>query len=211
MHTVLWEFCKDDYNEEEYADLAWVSGVTWTTAAVSDPIPELSTAATAAEVSAALEGSVDAKLAENITDAATYAAYRTWALGLAGVMPDAVKASPNAWLSYALNTAALIAAEPKEGDVVIDIFESSATDGAFEFIVKIDGIEVGDNALEANIKKVFDIEGVEKIGSGGVGFSSDNVEFNAAAPVNGNVKFTVTPKMEKDQMPDSFFFRVKMK
>jgi hypothetical protein len=41
---------------------------------------------------------------------------------------------------------------------------------------------------------VFDIEGVEKVGSGGVGFSSDNVEFNAVAPVNGNVKFTVTPK-----------------
>jgi hypothetical protein len=42
---------------------------------------------------------------------------------------------------------------------------------------------------------VFDIEGVEKVGSGGVGFSSDNVEFNAVAPVNGNVKFTVTPKV----------------
>ena len=26
------------------------------------------------------------------------------------------------------------------------------------------------------------------------GFSSDNVEVNAAAPENGNVKFTVTPK-----------------
>ena len=44
-----------------------------------------------------------------------------------------------------------------------------------------------------------------------VAFSSDNVEFNAATPENGNVKFTVTPKMEKDQKPDSFFPRVKMK
>ena len=44
-----------------------------------------------------------------------------------------------------------------------------------------------------------EIEGVEKLMSGGVGelgvgFSSDNVEVNAAAPENGNVKFTVTPK-----------------
>jgi hypothetical protein len=178
-----------------------------------DPIPELSATATAEQVTAALEGSVDAKLTANITDAVTYAAYRTWALGLAGVTPDAVKASPNAWLSYALNTAALIAFSPKEGDIVIDTFESVATDGAFEFRVKIDGIAVGDNALEANIMKVFDIEGAEKLVSGGVGFSSDNVEVNVAAPENGNVKFTVTPKGGAfgTTRPASFFFRVKMK
>ena len=61
-----------------------------------------------------------------------------------------------------------------------------------------------------------EIEGVEKLMSGGVGelgvgFSSDNVEVNAAAPVNGNVKFTVTPKVGNGEKPDSFFFRVKMK
>jgi hypothetical protein len=47
--------------------------------------------------------------------------------------------------------------------------------------------------------------------SGGVGFSSENVEVNAAAPQDGNVKFTVKPKMENGEKPDSFFFRVKMK
>lgn len=207
-HTLRWVYQKDS-SDKAGEDCAWLDEVVWTP--VPDPIPELAATATATEVSAALEGSADAKLAANITDAAEYAAYRTWALGLAGVTAQEVKDSAYAWLSYALNTATLIGTAPKEGDVVIDTFESSATDGAFEFIVKIDGIEVGDNALEANIKKVFDIEGVEKIGSGGVGFSSDNVEFNAALPVNGNVKFTVTPKMEKDQMPESFFFRVKMK
>ena len=69
-----------------------------------------------------------------------------------------VKESSNAWLSYALDTDALITAAPKEGDAVIDTFESTATDGAFEFAVKIDGIEVGENALEANIRKVFDMK-----------------------------------------------------
>ena len=176
-----------------------------------DPIPELSASATTAEVAAELEGSVDAKLIANITDAATYAAYRTWALGLTGVTPDAVKASPNAWLSYALNTATLIAAAPKEGDVVIDTFESAANAGTFEFAVKLDGVEVGENALEVNLKKVFDIEGTETLASGGAGFSSDNVEVNTTAPENGNVKFTVTLKMENGEKPDSFFFRVKMK
>jgi hypothetical protein len=180
-------------------------------AAVSDPIPELSGTATAAEVAAALEGSADAKLISNIKTAAEYAAYRTWALGLEGVTPEQVKFSPNAWLSFALDTDALITAAPKEGGVVIDTFESAATDGAFEFTVKIDGIDVGEDAREANIRKVFDIEGAEKLASSGVVFSSDNVEVNAAAPKNGNVKFTVSAKIMNYKKLNSFFFRVKMK
>lgn len=218
VHTIRWVFIKDDYDEADadYADCAWVSGVTWTPTAVVEPIPELGASATAAEVASALGGSADAKLAANIADAAEYAAYRAWALGLSGVTPQQVKDSAYSWLSYALDTDKLIAAAPKEGDVIIDTFESSATDGAFEFAVKIDGIAVGDNALEATIRKVFDIEGAEKLMSGGmgelgVGFSPDNVEVNAAVPENGNVKFTVTPKMENGEKPDSFFFRVKMK
>ncbi|MBR2940796.1 MAG: hypothetical protein IKC14_05740, partial [Kiritimatiellae bacterium] len=141
------------------------------------------------------------------------AAYRAWALGLEGVTPQQVKDSPNAWLSYALDADALIAAAPKEGDVVIDTFESAATDGAFEFTVKIDGVQVGDNALESNIMKVFSIEGAEKLACGGVGFSPDNVEVNASAPENGTVKFAVTPKGggEGTRRPTSFFFRVKMR
>ena len=30
VHSVRWTFLKDDYDEDEYADTAWVSGVTWT-------------------------------------------------------------------------------------------------------------------------------------------------------------------------------------
>ena len=206
-HVLRWEYVKDSSGAEG-EDCVWVDNVVW----IKDPepIPEI---IKDSEVAAALEGSVDAKLIANITDAATYAAYRTWALGLTGVTPDAVKASPNAWLSYALNTATLIAAAPKEGGVVIDTFESAATDGEFEFAVKIDGVEVGDNALEANIRKVFDIEGAGTLASGGAGFSSDNVEVNAAKSENGNVKFTVTPKGGAlgTTRPTSFFFRVKMK
>ena len=163
------------------------------------------------KVPAALEGSADVKLAANIKTAAEYAAYREWALNLEGVTPEEVKSSLNAWLSYALNTAALIIVAPKEGDVIINAFESAATEGAFEFTVKIDGIMVGENALEANLKRVFDIEGAETLASGGAGFSIDNVEVNTATPESGNVKFSVTPKMENGEKPNSFFFRVKMR
>ena len=209
-HTLRWVYQKDS-SDNAGEDCAWLDEVVWTPA--PDPIPELSATATATEVTAALAGSVDAKLAANITTAAEYMAYRTWALGLDGVAAQEVKDSPNAWLSYALNTAALIAAAPKDGAVLIDTFESAANAGTFEFAVKLDGIEVGDDALEANIRKVFDIEGAEKLVSGGAGFSPDNVEVNVAAPENGNVKFTVTPKGggEGARRPTSFFFRVKMK
>jgi hypothetical protein len=40
--------------------------------------------------------------------------------------------------------------------------------------------------------------------SGGAGFSFDNVEVNAAAPENGNVKFTVTPKVGNGEWARSF-------
>lgn len=172
-----------------------------------DLFPNVSNAQNVAQV---LSGLADAKLVANITTVAEYAAYRDWALGLEGVTPQQVKDSPNAWLSYALDTDALIAAAPKEGDVVIDTFESVATDGAFEFTVRVDGVEVGDDALEANIRKVFDIEGAEKLDMGDERWDMSNVEVSAAAPENGKVKFTVAPKGGGEK-PNSFFFRVKMK
>ena len=72
--------------------------------------------------------------------------------------------------------------------------------------VKIDGIAVGQNALEANIRKAFDVEGAEDLGNGT--FSDNAVEINAATPENGKAKFTVTPKSEN--LPQ-FFFKVKLK
>ena len=38
-----------------------------------------------------------------------------------------------------------------------------------------------------------------------------NVEVKAAAPENGNVKFTIAPKVRNGEKSNSFFFRVKMK
>lgn len=209
LHNIEWRYEKDK-SVDAGEDCAWIDEVVWSP---EDPIPELGASATASEVAAALDGSADANLAENIKTAAEYAAYRTWALGIEGVTAQQVKESPNAWLSFALDSDGLIAAVPKEGDVVIDAFGSATTEGSFEFTVKIDGIEVGDNALESNIRKVFDIEGTKTLASGGVGFSFDNVVVNVATPENGNVKFAVTPKGggEGVRRPTSFFFRVKMR
>jgi hypothetical protein len=50
----------------------------------------------------------------------------------------------------------------------------------------------------------FTVDGVEQAWLEGV-------KDYTAAPENGNVKFTIKPKMENGEKPDSFFFRVKMK
>lgn len=166
------------------------------------------------EVAEVLAGATDPSVAKNIKSVKEYNDYQEWAMGLPGASLQQVMDSPFAWLSYVFNTENLIAAAPKEGDVVIDTFENAATDGAFEFTVNMKDIAVGDGALEANIRKVFDIEGATELRSDGTsdgGFSSDNVEVSAAVPANGHVKFTVTPKMEGREKPNSFFFRVKMK
>ena len=173
-----------------------------------DPLPALGENATADDVATILGGVADAKLKVNVADAADYANFRTW-LEAKGIDHNDVAKSLFAWLSYALDTAGLVAAGPKEGDLKIDSFESSSTGGAFEFTVKLKDIAVGDGALEDNLKKVFDIEGRKKLSSGE--FSSNAVQVNAVQVDNGNVKFTVTPKVEKGEKPTSFFFKVKMK
>ena len=179
-----------------------------------DPFPELGVTATVEDVKAVLESAADPALA-NISDVATYNMFRLWANSVkvpssAPASVFAVKDSPYAWLSFALDTDALIAAAPKEGDLKIDGFTQGPSAGVFDLSVSISGITVGDGALEANIRKVFDIEGAAELDMGNERWDTGNVEVNAAAPENGKVKFTVAPKGGGEK-PNSFFFRVKMK
>ena len=78
-------------------------------------------------------------------------------------------------------------------------------------MASVDGVSVGDGASDANLRKVFDIEGASAINADGAGFSAENVEVTVAEPSGGKVKFTVTPKVEGSKTPGSFFFKVKMK
>ena len=97
---------------------------------------------------------------------------------------------------------------------MIEGFGNGAADGRFELMASVDGISIGDGAADANLRKVFEIEGASAImRSNGTenGFSADNVEISVAEPSGGKVKFTVTPKVEGGKLPDCFFFKVKMK
>ena len=178
-----------------------------------DSLPALGENATAEDVASILGGVADGKLKANIADPEGYANFRAW-LESKGIDHKNVTKSLFAWLSYALDTAGLITDGLKEGDLVIDGFGNGAEDGKFELVASVDGISVGDGATDANLRKVFDIEGTSAImraNGAEDGFSADNVEISVAEPSGGKVKFTVTPKVEGGKTPDRFFFKVKMK
>ena len=209
-HTLSWLYVKDEEGKGDGRDCAWLDKVVWTPA--PDPIPELPSTATADEVAAALGGLADTKLSANITDAANYAAYREWALGVktadgsAVAGAEAVKNAANAWFSYALNTAALIAAAPKEGDLTIGGFTQGSSAGFFDLTVSISGIAVGDNATAANLVKVFGVEGAGSLDESE--FKEENVDIEFGKPEGGKVKIKAIPK---DSVAKQFFMRVKMK
>lgn len=173
----------------------------------AEPIPALGGSATMVDVAAALTYSVDGRLAANVTDAATYGDYRAWAQSVKGsdgspAGTEAVKACPNAWLSYALNTATLIEGGLQDGDVKVEEFKPTA--GAFDLTVSIRNITVGDGATAANLTKVVSVVGGETLDS----FETGNVEIVLAAPVDGKVRLSVKPTVAA---PRSFFMKVMVK
>ena len=199
-HILRWEYVKDSSGAEG-EDCVWVDKVVWTND--SEPIPEVTKDS---EVPVALYGSVDARLLTNITNVTDYVSYRAWALGLEGVTRQQVKDSAYSWLSYALDTDALIAAAPEEGDLTIGGFTQGSSAGFFDLTVSISGIAVGDNATAANLVKVFGVEGAGSLNESE--FKEENVDIEFGKPEGGKVKIKAIPK---DSVAKQFFMRVKMK
>ena len=157
------------------------------------------------EYETALAGAADGRLLENITNDAQYAAFLAWAGGLENTTIETVRASPNAWLSYALDSASLIATAPSSGDVRIARFLPSLGSNAFDLSVSVAGVPVGSAATVANLAKVFAVEGAETPTEGL--FSTNNVNVVFSVPADGLVRLSVSPK---DLPVKSFFFRVKL-
>ena len=158
------------------------------------------------EYQAALEGAADARLLENITNDTEYASFLAWVGGLQDTTIETVKASPCAWLSYALDSTSLLAAAPSPGDVRIMRFVPSGGANAFDMSVSVAGVSVGGAATAANLAKVFAVEGAERPADGLFGTDCVNAVFGV--PSDGLVKLAVSPK---DASAKSFFFRVKLK
>lgn len=139
-HKVRWTFSKDDYDEAECRDLAWVSGVRWSpSGGGDDPLPE---AGDAAAVAAVLAGAADGRLKERIGSVAEYGAFRAW-VSAKGLDPQAVLASPHAWISYALGADGLFGNEPtiQIGGVAVALeVRVIVNDGEREVLVDADKV-----------------------------------------------------------------------
>ena len=204
-HTVRWVYFKDDYDEEDATceDCGWVDGVVWSPLAVLEPIPELPSSASADEVRVALEGSADAKLQENITDATVYGQYREWAMKIGA---ETVKGAANSWISFAVDSASLLEKVPEDSDLKIEEFKPAVAEGAFDFTVSVKDVTVGSGATDANLKKVFGLGGTTQLGV--EDFDPDKVALEFGTPINGKLKFTASPK---DKTAKSFFMKMKVR
>lgn len=172
-----------------------------------DPIPELSGTATDDMVGEALSGSADSRITSKITTLSSYNEYRQWIDGK-GLSHKATKASPNAWLSYALDAPGLIAktAALANEDIVIEsIGASDATAGAFDLVVSIGEAEIGEDATSARLAEALGVVGATELDESK--FSAERLTVTLERTDNGKAKATVVP----EGSPFSFFMRVKIK
>lgn len=177
-----------------------ITSIWFTVTVPTESIPELPLDATFKDVKAALAGSVDGQLAENIIDASTYAEYRQWAQKAKGaddklVGSAAVKASDKAWFSFAIDSPKLIEKEITADDVKIEDFAVSSSGHQLNCTVGIADVEIGDGANPERLKNVFNIEGTSQLGNGT--FDSDDFMLETAKPENGKVKLTAKPTPPK--------------
>ena len=201
-HVLRWMYHKDESGSDG-DDCAWLSEVSWEPTQVAEPIPELPENSTAEHVQSALAGSADSTLLANVTDAATYNAYREWALKIGAAE---VKASSFAWVSFATDSEVLLAKMPTDDDLKVEEFKPSATAGSFDFTVSVEGVTIGDKASEDNLKKLFGLEGTESLDP--AAFSSAKVALEFKEPQGGKLKFTATSAVDNAK---SFFMKVKVK
>ena len=200
FHDIVWRYTKGAFHGHENEDSVWIDEVQWTPGP-PDPLPRIDTDS---EVDEALEGSVDANLAENITSKTEYNAYRDW-VNRKGFEHQAAKDAHKSWLSYALDSSVLIDKRFRKDDLSIDLFTPYSA-GGFLFELGLNGVDIGDNATAANLAKIFGIEGASALDRND--FSSDNVTFSFGAPNDGKATIVAEPK---DGNAESFFLRATMR
>lgn len=200
-HTLKWIYKKNSDGTIAGNDCAWLDEVVWMPAGA---IPELGTGASSEMITLVLSGAADAKLAANIKDAAEYAAFRAWTMGLSGISPEQVKASPNAWLSYVLNTDKLIEGEISDGDLKIETFTLGSEDGVFDMKVRVVDASIGPDAALSNLIRAFVVEGTPSLTED---FSVEKVAVAFGEPDDGAATFSISPR----EIANAFFVRTRLR
>ena len=149
----------------------------------------------------------DVSLTAKVTNAEQYAAYRMWVLSITNgtTTTRSIKLCPHAWLSYALDAAALMAKATPIGseDVKIEsIAPSDEMSGAFDLVVNIADVQIG---TSARLAEVFDVEGATELNE--AAFSSNGLSVTLQRTDGGKAKATIMP----DGAPPAFFLRVNVK
>jgi uncharacterized repeat protein (TIGR02543 family) len=200
-HTLKWIYKKNSDGTIAGNDCAWLDEVVWMPAGA---IPELGTGASSEMITLVLSGAADAKLAANIKDAAEYAAFRAWTMGLSSISPEQVKASPNAWLSYALNTDKLIEGEISDGDLKIETFTLGSEDSVFDMRVRVADASIGPDAALSKLIRAFVVEGTPSLTED---FSVEKVTVAFGEPDGGAAIFSISPR----EIANAFFVRTRLR
>ena len=146
----------------------------------------------------------DVRLSDKIDGTASYIAFRSW-VESKRLSHDLVKDAPNAWPSYALDAPALMArnAPLASEDVVIGSIEPpSAAAEAFDLVVDIAGVEIGEGT---RLAEALGVEGAAELNESA--FSSDGLTVSISRTADGKVRATVMP----GGAPPAFFLRVTVK
>ena len=166
-------------------------------------LPVLPENATTDEIRGAFLSAVDQTLKKNIRDIRTYNSFREWATD---VGCGKVQSSAFAWMSYALNQGDLLSGMLMDEDLKVEGFKPVPNDARFEFIVDVNDIAIGPEALSANLKTVFGVEGSTTLGANS--FSEDAVDIEFVKSEDGKLRFTAGPK---EQDSKAFFMKMKIK
>ena len=201
-HELRWTYIKDDAGKEG-RDCVWIAAAQWE----RDPIPEVGASPTVEEIEDALYGSRDIRLMRRIVDASGYAAYHGWVDSVRGqdfASRQVLKDSPNAWLAFTLDAAALVEkAELTSADVVIESIEPSGVEAdAFDLVVGVGGAEIGEGA---RLAEALCVEGADELDE--AAFSSENLTTTFQRTTDGKAKAMIVPI----GAPPKFFLRVKVK
>ncbi|MBQ7251192.1 MAG: hypothetical protein IJS32_01165, partial [Kiritimatiellae bacterium] len=176
-----------------------------------EPFPAIDSDASPEEIAVRVAGSADSTLVEHLRDGTTYAGFRAWAAdakdasGAAPVGLAAVRASPWAWLSFAVGSGRLL---DLDGDgIAISSFAPDPATGAFAFEIGIGGAEVADGADPGRLAETFELQGSGALDGESACFSPLGISVESVAPENGRVRIVATPPGDTG----SFFLRVRAK
>ena len=177
----------------------------------AEPFPAIASGATPEALAVRLAGSADTALVEHVRDAATYDAFRAWAgnaKDAAGASPAglaAVRASPWAWLAFAIGSDRLL--DLDEGDLSISSFAQDPATGALALEVGIDGAAVADGADPDRLAETFLLQGTDSLDDEDAMFTPLGLSVESVAPANGRVRFVAAPPAGAS----SYFLRVLVK